>query len=155
MIIDSFVQPRWVRKSLEDILAADVSVFTLLVKVTPEKKNRNGLLYKLYQRMDRRFFSAPAPALELVGIDDLVGSCPVLLPHEYENIKAFNLDVLMNFGPTEFNAQLATLAKHGVWFYAFGANDDPHQSLHGFDAVMNGQPITISSRQRSADSQCD
>jgi hypothetical protein len=145
LIIDSFVQPRWVRKSLEDILAADVSVFAVLVRVTPEKKNRNSLLYKLSQRMYRSFFRAPATALELVGIDDLVGSCPVVLPSELENIKAFNLDVLMNFGPTQFNSKLATLAKHGVWFYAFEANDDSHQNLQGFDAVMDQEPITISS----------
>jgi hypothetical protein len=145
LIIDSFVQPRWVRNSLEDILAADVSEFALLIRVTPEKKTRDSLLYKLYQRMDRSFFRAPATALELVGIDDLVGSCPVLLPSELENIKAFNLDVLVNFGPTAFNSKLATLAKHGVWFYAFEANHDSHQNLHGFDAVMNREPITISS----------
>ena len=145
LIIDSFVQPRWVRKSLEDILAADVSVFALLVRVAPEKKNRDSLLYKLYQRMDRSFFRAPATALELVGIDDLVGSCPVLLADELEKIKAFNLDVLMNFGPTVFNSKLATFARHGVWFYAFEANDDSHQNLHGFDALMNREPITISS----------
>jgi hypothetical protein len=134
-----------VRKSLEDILAADVSVFNLLVRVTPEKKNRDSLLYKLYQHMDRSFFRAPATALELVSIDDLVGSCPVLLPSELENIKAFNLDVLMNFGPTAFNTQFATLAKHGVWFYAFGASDASQQHLHGFDAVMDREPIMISS----------
>ncbi len=145
LIIDSFVQPRWVHRSLEDILAADVSVFALLIRVTPEKKSRDSLLYKLYQRMDRSFFGAPANALELVSIDDLVGSCPVLLPGELEKIKAFSLDVLMNLGPTALNSKFATLAKHGVWFYAFGANEDSHQNPPGFNAIMNQVPITISS----------
>lgn len=145
LIIDSFVQPRWVRKSLEDILAADVSVLSLLIRVIPEKKNRDSLLYKFYQRLDRRFFSTSAPALELVGIDDLVRSCPVVLSSELENVKSFNLDVLMNFGPTTLNSKLATLAKHGVWFYAFGAKDDSQQNVPGFDAVLNREPITISS----------
>src|SRR6266511_3977670 len=104
LIIDSFVQPQWVHRSLEDILAAAVSVFALLIRVTPEKKSRYSLLYKLYQRMDRRFFGAPANALELVSIDDLVGSCPVLLPGELEKITAFSLDVLMNLGPTALNS---------------------------------------------------
>jgi len=134
-----------VRTSLEDILAVDVSVFALVVRVTPEKKNRDSLLYKLYQRLDRIFFRAPATALELVGIDDLVGSCPILLADESEKIKALNLDVLINFGPTAFNSKLATFAKHGVWFYAFEANDNSRKNMHGFDALMNREPITVSS----------
>jgi hypothetical protein len=139
IIIDSFVQPRWVRKALENVVAAEVSTLELVVKVAHEKENGESLLYKLYNGMDRSMWPTSPDALELVSIEDLVGSLPNLPPDE---LKKTDLDVLLSFAPTELNSKFASLAKYGVWFYAFGTDK---QAPPGFREVLTLDPITISS----------
>ena len=139
IIIDSFVQPRWVRKALENVVAAEVSTFELVVKVATEKDNGQSLLHKLYNGMDRSMWPSSPDALELVSIKDLVDSLPSLTPDE---LKQTDLDVLLSFGPTELNSSFANLAKYGVWFYAFGTGE---QAPPGFREVLTQDPITICS----------
>ena len=139
IIIDSFMQPRWVRKALENVLAAEVSTFELVVKVATEKHNGESLLHKLYNFMDRSMWAVSPDALELVSIEDLFGSLPSLGADE---LKKTDLDVLLSFGPTELNSSFANLAKYGVWFYAFGTDE---QAPPGFREVLTLDPITVSS----------
>ena len=103
IVIDSFVQPRWVRKALENVVAAEVSTFELVVKVASEKDNGQSLLHKLYNGMDRSMWPSSPDALERVSIKDLVGSLPSLPSDE---LKQTDLDVLLSFGPTELNSRL-------------------------------------------------
>ncbi|HJP91475.1 MAG TPA: hypothetical protein VJ875_05940 [Pyrinomonadaceae bacterium] len=142
LIIDSLSQPRWVRRCLEKIAAANVANFVVVVKLAPAEKPEGSLLYKLYNRLDRSAFSVTPDALEQASIDDLVDGSPSLSSDELEKIRTFELDVLLNFGPTEWNAKFAQLAKYGVWFYAFG-NDE--NSLPGLREVMTQDPVMISS----------
>lgn len=130
IVIESFSQPRWVRKSLENVLAGGLGTFALVLKVEPRKAS-DGLLYKLYNRMDRRLY--PTTATELVNVEDLFSEVPVIA--DVEKIAEFNLDVLMNFAPSEWNKRVSNSAKHGVWFHTFG--DAP-----GFREVMEDHPLT-------------
>ena len=134
IIIDSFSQPRWVRKSLENALATGLCTFALVVRVQSQKTSHSSLLYKLYDRMDRRLFHTAAT--ELVSVEDLFSDATVM--QDIKKIPESNLDLLINFASTEWNEKLADSAKNGVWFYGFG--DAP-----GFDEVMNQTPITHSS----------
>lgn len=142
IIIDSLVQPRWVRTSLEKILAAGVSTFELVVKVPHVRNKDESFLYKLYNRMDRSLFKVVPDASEPVAIDDLIGALPDLTADQLEKIRAFNLDVLINLGPTELNPKFAGLAKYGVWFYVFGTNE---KVAPGFAEALNQHPFTSSS----------
>jgi hypothetical protein len=130
IIIDSFVQPRWVRRSLEKVLASGVAQIDLVVKVEPQN-GRSGLLYNLYNRLDRSLFEADA--LEPVSVEDLLAPAKVV-----NDAAGASLDVLVNFSHPNLNARFAAAAKHGVWFYSFG--DAP-----GFQEVAEGLPITHSS----------
>ena len=131
VIIESFLQPRWVRKSLENALATKLCTLALVVKVEPQNSSSGSLLYKLYHRMDRRFF--PTPATELVSVEDLFSEATVI--NDVSKIVEFDLDLLINFAAAEWNQRVSKSAKNGVWFYSFG----------GFDEVMNQIPVTHSS----------
>lgn len=131
LIIDSFVQPRWVRRCLENIL--QVATLAIIVKVDPQNQ-KTALLYKLYCQLDRAWF--PADALDLADITDLLKSVPQR--EELEQIKAANPDVLINFASPDLNSKFAGAATQGVWFYSFG---EPA----GFNEVMNEIPVTYSS----------
>jgi hypothetical protein len=135
IIIESFLQPRWVRKSLENALATGFCSFALVVKVKPSTKSHGGsLLYRLYNRLDERMFRADAT--ELVSIEDLFSDVSVI--DDVNKIPKGELDVLINFAAPELNEKVSEGAKHGVWFYVFG--DPP-----GFDEVRYLIPITESS----------
>lgn len=142
IIIDSFVQPRWVRKAVENVTASGVATFELVVKVPPAANTRESLLYRLYNRMDRRMFPVPTDALEPVSIEDLVGAVPGVGPDEVDKIKAADLDVLISFVRTELKSNFAGLARHGVWFYAFGTDE---KAPPGFREILSGEPLTVSS----------
>ena len=126
IIVDSLVQPRWVRRSLERVLASGVAIIELVVRVelNPE---RPSLLRRLYDRIDRRLFAAEA--MEPVSVEDLLGPVPI-----GDGVLDSNLDLLINFADCDLNAEFADAAKHGVWFYSFGA-------APGFEELSNGAPI--------------
>jgi hypothetical protein len=130
IIIESFSQPRWVRKSLEHVLATGFGQFALVVKVEA-RRDKGGLLYKLYNRLDRRRF--PTTATEFVDTQDLFSEVPVI--EDVDKVAEFNLDLLMNFASTEWNRKVSNSAKNGVWFHTFG--DAP-----GFREVMDDLPMT-------------
>src|ERR1044071_9529784 len=133
LILDSFVQPRWVRRALEKILASNVATIEIVVNVGQRTDSGGGLLYKLYERVDRSLFAADA--VESISVEDLLTG--VKISHGFEQIKAADLHVIVNFGPNGLNAELATAATYGVWFYDFGA-------APGFEEVMNQVPVTVS-----------
>lgn len=130
IIIESFSQARWVRKSLENVLATGIGQFALVVKVEA-KRSGDGLLYKFYNRLDRRRF--PTTATELVDIQDLFNEVSVI--EEVNKVAEFNLDLLMNFASTEWNRRVSNSAKHGVWFHTFG-------DAAGFREVIDDDPMT-------------
>jgi hypothetical protein len=124
------LQPRWVRKSLENVLATGLGEFVLVVKVEA-KRSGGSFLYNLYNRMDRRLY--PTKATELISIEDLLSEVPVI--EGVEKVAEFNLDLLINFASPEWNKKVSNGAKHGVWFHTFG--DAP-----GFREVMEDIPLT-------------
>lgn len=130
IILESFLQPRWVRRSLENVLATGLGTFVLVVKVRPQRTG-GSFLYNLYNRMDRRLY--PTKATELVDVEDLFSALPVV--GDVEKVAKFNLDLLINFASVELNGKVSGSAKHGVWFHTFG--DAP-----GFREVMHDIPIT-------------
>lgn len=133
VIIESLLQPRWVRKSLENALATNLCTLGLVVKVKPQKTSSGSLLYKLYDRMDQRLF--PTAATELVSVEDLFSEATVI--EDLSKIEESDLDLLINFAASEWNQRVSKSAKNGVWFYDFG--DAP-----GLDEVMNQIPVTHS-----------
>src|SRR5688572_6261126 len=137
LIVDSFVQPRWVRRCLEKALETNIATLERIFLVS-SKKESSSLLYKLYNRIDVSLFAADA--LELVDIEDLVKSAAL------EHGSEAQLDVLVNFAPADLNAEFAGAAKHGVWFYSFG-------EAPGFEEVIRQIPVTVSSLKASKDNE--
>src|SRR5215217_3071620 len=129
IIIESFSQPCWVRKSLENVLATGLGTFAIVVKVEA-KTSGGGLLYKLYNRIDRRLY--PTTATELVNIEDLFSAVPVI--EDIEKLASFDLDLLINFASTGWNRKVSNSAKHGVWFHTFG-------EAPGFKELMEDMPL--------------
>src|SRR5580698_8181569 len=92
LLIDSYVQPRWIYRIISDIESSTVANLVLIVKNddAPEKpesilqkltrigKQLNFLLYKIYSRMDARLFADKPDAFEKISIQPLLGKVPVV-----------------------------------------------------------------------------
>jgi hypothetical protein len=140
LIIDSVVQPRWVRACLEKMLATGVVSLEVIARPSQQTRDDRGLLYQLYNSIDRVFF--PADAVESVSVEDLLTG---RVPEEgFERIKNAQLDVIINFGPMECNAELADAARYGIWFYFF---EDPL----GFQEAAYSPTMVSELRSRKGD----
>ena len=139
--VDSSSQPRWIRRSLEKVLATGIARVEIIIEAPP-KSSSNSYLYRLYRRMDHALFRPAPDALEPVAIADLIASAQRLTPDDLDGIKAAELDVVVNLGSAELKEKLAGVAKYGVWFYTFGANENDEP---GFRELMTEAPVTLCS----------
>ncbi|HEX5883131.1 MAG TPA: hypothetical protein VFY67_01165 [Pyrinomonadaceae bacterium] len=139
--VDSFVQPQWVRRSIEKILETGIASLEVIIEAPP-RCSSTSFLYKVYKRVDRALFTPEPDALEPVPIDDLFGSARRVTAEELDQIKAADLDVVLNLAPAELNAKFVDTAKHGVWFYNFGCDESDEA---GFRELMTEDPLTLSS----------
>ncbi len=173
LLVDSFVQPRWQRRVIEDIQNSSFAEVVLVihnqsdtakVKRGPLARiwaNRNYLLYAGYTRVDEVVFKVKQDAFEKVKIDDLVEGCavidvkPIRTKHsdyfseeDAQTIRSYNLDVALRFGFRILRGEALEIAKHGVWSYHHGDGMVNRGGPPGFWEVMLGEPLTGSILQR-------
>ena len=165
LLVDSLTQPRWVSKIINDIQSSDFAELCLVVKneATSEPlgrlqsywKNRKYLLYALYNRVDNYVSLAEENAFEDVDVEKSLSGVPVLgvmpvmkkfsdwFPDEaVEQIRSYNLDVVISFGFRILRGEALRVAKHGVWSYHHGDNLVNRGGPAGFWEVMDGSPIS-------------
>jgi len=164
VMIDSFVQPRWVEKVIEDVAFSGVAGISLIVK-TNLHRNRatairdvlrrlNELFYSCYSRIDRLLFGAAGDAFTMVDLTPILLRHPVMTASgeqdlessefsaaDVEEIKAYDLDVLLNFSGRTLAGSILDISRYGIWSY--GENPD----LTGLWEVLEGTPITGSALQ--------
>jgi hypothetical protein len=165
LLVDSLTQPRWVSKIINDIQASEFAEICLVVKneATSESlgrfqsywKNRNYLLYALYNRVDSRVSLAEANAFEDVDVEQLLGDVPVLrvmpvmkkfsdwFPDDaVEQIRGYDLDVVISHGFRILRGEALRIAKYGVWSYHHGDNLVNRGGPPGFWEVLDASPIS-------------
>src|SRR5215213_5066723 len=165
LLVDSLTQPSWVSKILNDIQSSDFAELCLIVKneATSEPlgrlqsywKNRQYLLYALYNRIDSRVSLAEENAFEDVDIEKLLSGVPILgvmpvmkkfsdwFPDDaVEKIRSYDLDVVISHGFRILRGEALRIAKHGVWSYHHGDNLVNRGGPAGFWEVMDASPIS-------------
>ncbi|HEY9500382.1 MAG TPA: hypothetical protein VIR01_01990 [Pyrinomonadaceae bacterium] len=164
LLIDSFLQPKWIAKIIEDIQSSDFARLVLVIKNEEQNqpvsrfkaywKNRQHLLYAFYNRVDERRVRAEPDAFEVVDIRELVSDCAVLtvtpLRKKYSDwfsdadvleIESYELDVAISFGFRILKGRALRIAKHGVWSYHHGDNLINRGGPAGFWEVLEGSPV--------------
>lgn len=166
ILIDSFVQRRWIYKVVEEIQASGFAEIAVVIKnEAPSKpnpgrlksywRNRKYLLYALYEKLDERRVKVSPNAFEPVDITALVADRPVVpvlptmkaysdwFPEEaLKQIRDFDLDVALSFGFRILKGDALKIARHGVWSFHHGDNFINRGGPAGFWEVMDGIPIT-------------
>ena len=167
LLVDSLTQPRWVSNIIKEIKSSSIADICLVVKneaTAPDQprgrlqaywKNRNYLLYALYERLDARRPVNETDAFEDVDVSETLGDCPVVgvtpvmkkfsdwFPEEsIETIRSYDLDVAISFGFRILRGEALRIAKHGVWSYHHGDNLVNRGGPAGFWEVMDASPIS-------------
>jgi hypothetical protein len=169
LLIDSYIQPRWIYKLVSDLVSSSAAQVVLIVKNTdpaekPETKGqrmrsliaqRRHLLYKLYSRLDAYLFKSQPDAFEKVDIEPLLPNVPVVnvrptktrfadyFPEDdLAAISRQNLDVALRFGFRILRGNVLRIARYGVWSYHHGDNLTYRGGPPGFWEVMNATPVT-------------
>jgi hypothetical protein len=170
LLIDSFTQPRWVHDVIRDIERSDVARVVLVVKQEEDAaaepprrggrlgiyyRNRRGLLYSLYEKLDGRKFRAEPDPFDPADVAPLLAGRPVIpvKPRmtkfcdyfddaDVEAILAHDVDVAVRFGFRILKGRSLEIAKHGVWSYHHGSDLTNRGGPAGFWETMEGQPVT-------------
>jgi hypothetical protein len=165
LLVDSFTQPNWVFKVIEDVQSSPFAQICLIIKnetaIQPQRrlrsywKNRKYLLYALYNRLDERIPLAEENAFEEMDVRELLSSCSVIgvepetkqysdwfREDDVKQICAYDLDVAIAFGFRILRGEALRIAKHGVWSYHHGDNLVNRGGPAGFWEVMEASTIT-------------
>jgi hypothetical protein len=169
LLIDSNLQPRWKYKIISDIIASPFANLVLIVQnAAPEEEaqtysqkvrnifeDRKHFLYKVYTRLDDRFFREEPDAFERVSIEPWVSEIPHVevkpIKKKFSDefpagdaaaIREYGLDVALRFGFRILKGQALQIARYGVWSYHHGDNLRYRGGPPGFWEVMKGDPST-------------
>ncbi|HEX5889081.1 MAG TPA: hypothetical protein VFY61_10270, partial [Pyrinomonadaceae bacterium] len=167
LLVDSLTQPRWVSQIIASIKESSIAEICVVVKneATPPDqprgrlqaywRNRNYLLYALYEKLDSRRPVNDTDAFEDVDVQESLADCPVVgvtplmkkfsdwFPEDaIEKIRGYDLDVALSFGFRILRGEALRIAKHGVWSYHHGDNLVNRGGPAGFWEVMDASPIS-------------
>lgn len=166
LLLDSFVQRKWIHQVVEEIQASSFAEVVVVIKNEAPPKpaqgrlksywaNRNYLLYALYGKIDERRVRVKPDAFEAVDLEPLLADIPVVsvtpemkkysdwFPEEtLSEIRKFDLDVALCFGFRILKGDALNIARHGVWSFHHGDNFVNRGGPAGFWEVMEGTPVT-------------
>lgn len=166
LLLDSFVQRKWIHQVIEEIHASGFAEVVVVIKnEAPPKpsqgrlksywQNRNYLLYALYGKIDERRVKVKPDAFAATDLKDLLVDVPVVpvtpemkkysdwFPEEsLAEIRKFDLDVALCFGFRILKGDALNIARHGVWSFHHGDNFVNRGGPAGFWEVMEGTPVT-------------
>ena len=165
LLIDSFVQPKWIQKVIEGIQGSGFAEIVLVIKnEAPSEpqgrlksywRNRKYLLYTLYGRIDEARVKVSPDAFLPTDLAELLKGCPVIevvpemkaysdwFPKEkVDQIRDYDLDVALCFGFRILKGEALKIARHGIWSHHHGDNLVNRGGPAGFWEVMDGIPVT-------------
>jgi len=167
LLLDSFVQRKWIHQIISEIRSSGFAEISVVIKneASVEQqptgrlksywRNRNYLLYALYGKIDERRVKVSPDAFEPTDIQPLLADCPVVnvapvmkkysdwFPEEaIQQIREFDLDVALCFGFRILKGEALNIARHGVWSFHHGDNLVNRGGPAGFWEVMDGVPVT-------------
>ncbi|MGH9880854.1 MAG: hypothetical protein ACRD6N_05410, partial [Pyrinomonadaceae bacterium] len=171
LLVDSFSQPQWVRRIIEEIASSSIAAVVLVVRnqrgdeergspLPRIWERRNHVLYSLYTKLDNWLSRVSPDAFQRVSVEDLLTGVPVIdvepisqkftdrfLEDDLKLIGEYELDVAIRFGFRILKGDVLEIAKHGVWSYHHDDGQVYRGGPPGFWEVMTDDPVTGSMLQ--------
>jgi hypothetical protein len=137
VLIESFIVPEWVRRTVARIDASDAFDLTaviptagVLVGMTTAPERKPHLAYRLYEWLDRRVFG-PAPAMRDAGLSAMASGRPLLAG-------VGQVDVVVSFLPPDQTIWEGPPPRYGVWTLAPVDDGRPASAPSRFWALCDG-----------------
>ena len=165
LLIDSFVQRKWIHQVIDEIQRSGIAEFVLIIKNEAHNepqgrlksywRNRKYLLYTLYGKIDEARVKVSPDAFAPTDLRELLDNCPVLevVPEmkaysdwfpkdKIDEIRQYDLDVALCFGFRILKGDALKIARHGIWSYHHGDQLVNRGGPAGFWEVMDCIPVT-------------
>ncbi len=172
ILADSMTQPAWARAMLERVLAEGNASFDVVVLNTgrgPAEappagildrlgrhwRTRDRLLFRAFDRFDRRKFRTTPDAFEDVDVSDLLAGVPVvevsprrtkfsdfIEGDDLERVRAAGVDLFIRLGFRILRGGILTTAPLGVWSFHHGDNRHNRGGPAGYWEVFLGWSTT-------------
>jgi hypothetical protein len=143
IIVDDYLLPAWVVKTLEKIQALGYVHFSLVVKANSHSAERSPYLYSLYERKNAELDGIP-DAFEQQDATSLLLNNISTVASDIAERQGVNthVDVLINFSEHKASELYADIPQYGVWRPFFSETRDTQ--VPGVWEVLERRPLTIS-----------
>jgi hypothetical protein len=170
-LLDSLLLPAWVFTGIQRIISSNYAELALVVvnqpainsssSLTTFWQGRNHWFYDLFNTIDEKLFLHAANASAQVDASRTIANVPVLKVQpvsEYsdehlsasdvEQIKSYQLDILVKMGIGKLHGDVFSAAKYGLWTYHWGDPRRIEDGLTGFWEVVERWPETGAALQQ-------
>ncbi len=165
VLLDSFILPAWAYRSLERVVNLDcASISVVLINAEKEAhhyeadlyyKHDHNIVYDVGSRLDKAIFGRGPDAFAPLDIQGLLTDVPIMSitpmkagetrkfkQSDIDEIKSYQLDILIRMGFEYLDGDILTAARYGVWSYCHGNPREPRCSQPGFWEVIDCKPET-------------
>ena len=133
LLVDSLTQPRWAVESFAALAQGDVAEVVAIV-TCPGAREEESLLWRAWERMDRRAFGFHPDPLEPLDVRTHIAH-RALVPRA--ELRFMTVDVAFVLGQAEPPVPL--FARYGLWRHFFGAG--PGDRMAGAAELLAGQTV--------------
>ena len=171
LLVDSFQQPLWVERIIDEIASSSIAKIVLVIRNKrgePDGEHvfqrlwqrRNHLFYAAYTRLDERLSKVEPDAFRKVSVEERLRDVPVvdvapivykftdrIIDADINRIRAYDLDVALRFGFRILKGEILNTARFGVWSYHHDDGRVYRGGPPGFWEVMTNDPVTGSMLQ--------
>lgn len=180
LLVDSFSQPRWAHKIVEDIHGSRFAEIVLVVIMNASddqsssyfrKLSRRGntLLWSVCLKIDNLALSPYPDPFEPVHMRQATDDWPTLTVQPFRRgqehylnekdiseIVSYNIDVALDFGKRAMAGAVTRIARHGIWSAGTSLNAIRRGGPPGFWEVLRGEPATeFTLRIATGEKNCD
>lgn len=157
LLLGSMEQPAWIYSLVERVCGlsfADICLVIYDCSAASPKPRTSGLIWRLYQGLDKRLFGKGADPLRPFDLDVLLKGVSVckLGVHSTASaevtIAGQGLDVILHLGYSRPHPALFNAARYGVWGHVFGTQRAAEPTVVGLREVIESEPITVATLTR-------
>ena len=160
VLLDSFILPAWAYRSLERVVNLDCVIISLIIQNAAKDsfgyesdlyyRHNHNKVYDFASMLDKAIFGRGPDAFAATDTQNLFNSVPVWRTSpvqkgktinfsvlDIDEIKRYQLDILIRFGFENLNGDILTAARFGVWSYYHGDPCEDRSNLPGFWEVVD------------------
>ncbi len=160
VLLDSFILPAWAGRSLERVVNLDCIIISVIIQNAAKDScgyesdlyynNNHNKVYNFASRLDKAIFGRGPDAFAATDTKRIFNDVPVksVTPikkgktisfsvSDIDEIKSYQLDILIRLGFENLNGDILSAARLGIWSYYHGDPYEVRSNLPGLWEVID------------------